>query len=165
MVILLYSDSSTLPYNYHLSQIFFFFFLVEAIFPRLIQQINSAFWLLTNRKKEKENTFNIWTHVLHHWTVVFTVFWIGCACLCFAEQAAAQSSHHSINCVSTLNTYVETESGINGALRGSSWRELTNVSSHLFMMCISVIHSPKVRWRFSQRENPQKELERLFQLT
>lgn len=44
-----------------LTKLFFFpfFFVVEAIFPRLIQQINSAFWLLTKRKKGKKNTFNI----------------------------------------------------------------------------------------------------------
>lgn len=62
MVILLYSVSATLPPQLpSFSQSFFFllFFVVEAIFPRLIQQINSAFWLLTKRKKEKKNTFNI----------------------------------------------------------------------------------------------------------
>lgn len=62
MVILLYSVSATLPPQLpSFSQSFFFllFFVLEAIFPRLIQQINSAFWLLTKRKKGKKNTFNI----------------------------------------------------------------------------------------------------------
>ncbi len=53
MVILLYFVSSTLPCNYHLSHKGFW---GEAILPRLTQQINSAFWLSTKRKK---STFNI----------------------------------------------------------------------------------------------------------
>lgn len=70
-----------------LTNLFFFllFFCSGGIFPRLIQQINSAFWLLTKRKKGKKKIPSIFaTHVLHHSIVAFSAFSIGCWRLCLA---------------------------------------------------------------------------------
>lgn len=93
MVILLYFVSSTLPCNYHHSHRGFW---GEAILPRLTQQINSAFWLSTNRRKEKKNKnksiFNICYTCPSSLNQGIHECWIGCVFHCLRMPARANSS-------------------------------------------------------------------------